>query len=57
MSFAEIRKTVAAGLVGGGGALVTAAIDDGISSSEWWVILGTTLASIGAVWYVPNKTQ
>ena len=56
MSFAEIRKTVAAALVGGGGALVTAAVNDGIDASEWWVILGTTLASAGAVWYVPNKT-
>lgn len=55
MSFAEIRKTIAAALVAGGGALVTAASTDGVTAAEGWVILGTTLAAAGAVWYVPNK--
>jgi len=54
MNFAEIRKTIAAALVAGGGALVTAATTDGITANEGWVILGTTLAAAGAVWYVPN---
>ena len=56
MSFAEIRKTVAAGLVAFGGSLTTAAISDGITANEWFVILGTTVAAIGAVWYTPNDS-
>lgn len=55
MTFAEIRKTIAAGCVAAGGALVTAAMNDGISLNEAWVILGTTIAAVGAVWYVPNE--
>lgn len=54
MTFAEIRKTIAAGLVAGGGSLVTAATDGGITGGEAWIILGTTVAAVGAVWYVPN---
>lgn len=57
MSFAEIRKTVAAGCVAFGGALTTAAVEGGVTGTEWYVIIGTTVAAIGAVWYVPNTPK
>lgn len=57
MTFSEIRKTVAAGCVAFGGGIVTAAMEGGITTNEWWAILGSTIAAIGSVWYVPNRTR
>jgi hypothetical protein len=54
VNFAEIRKTVAAGLVALGGGIVTAAMEGGITINEWWAIAGSSIAAVGAVWYVPN---
>lgn len=57
MSFAEIRKTVAAALFGLGTALGVAAAQDGVSANEWYLILAGTLVTAAGVWYVPNKTN
>lgn len=55
MSFAEIRKTVAAALFGFGSALSVAAVEDGVTANEWYLVLASTLVTAAGVWYVPNK--
>ena len=54
-ALSPFAKAIAAGAVALGGASVTAAQDGGISSGETWIIVGTTIAAVGAVFVVPNK--
>lgn len=56
MTFAEIRKTVAAVIFGFGTGLGTAAASNGVEANEWYMILAGTLVTGAGVWFVPNRS-
>ncbi|MEU5721565.1 hypothetical protein ABZ783_07060 [Micromonospora sp. NPDC047738] len=55
MNWKPYAKAVVAGLLAGLGALGTALVDNTVTPAEWVGVASVTLATLGAVYAVPNR--
>lgn len=56
MKISSIAKAIYGGAVAFVGALGTALTDGGVTPVEWCTVAGATLAALGVVWAVPNRS-